>query len=279
MFNVQIKIIAASVIGWFMLSCGNGSDNEDKIAENLYRVAENSFESGDFVHAAQILDSIDHAYPHAIETREKSLLLRPQIMERHTAILLSETDSLLTVNKIKGDSLRNLITFVDNPLEGYFVASSTGNVDVRTVPGLHGRISPAFKFYLTASAPTHIKTISFRLEADGESVIASEIPYDGERNNRSGKCETLTLTEAESAPIGDFLLKHPTSQISIIYIGENGTEKHLTMLKEQRDALISGYLYAKSVIQDKYLRVEKERLAKQLEISRMQIARTQSRDN
>lgn len=143
---------------------------------------------------------------------------------------------------------------------------------------MHGRISPAFKFYLTASAPTPIKTIAFRLEADGESITSSEIPYDGERNNRSGKCETLTFTEAESAPVGEFLLKHSNSPISIIYKGENGTEKHLAMPDAQRDALITEFLFAKSVIQDKYLRIEKERLAKQLEIARMQIARTQSRD-
>lgn len=274
MFNGLIKLSFIAVLATSAISCQNNERNGDKEAEEKYSQAKNYFDLGQYESASALLSEIDSLYPKAVGTRRKASLLRPELKERWTAAQLSEIDSLLAVNTIIGDSLRNLMTFVENPLEGYFVAKEIGKTEPRTEAGLHGRISPGFKFYITSSSPNPIKSTSVRLSANGESVETPTIPFDGERNNRSGKCETITFTEAESAPLGDFILRHNQETIGLTFIGENGQEQHLELPSIQKRSIATEYRYAKTVIRDKFLRLEKERLSKQLYLSRQQIARS-----
>lgn len=277
MFNVQIKQIFIYVlISISMFSCTDQAAENEKKAYELFLQAVRNFETASYETASIILDSIDSIYPQAFETRKEVSKLRPQIMERWTAHNLSITDSLLVENQILGNELRNKLSYVKNPLEGYYVATSMGNINVRQTPGLHGRISPAFKFYLTSSCPVKIGSTSVRLEVDNESTSSAVIAFDGERNNRSGKCETITFTEAESAPLAEFVTKHTDSDIQIVFVSDNIKEHKIKMTEENKLALITGYKYAQSVIRDKQLQIEKARLEKQLELSRQQIARTQA---
>ena len=277
MFNAQIKKITIGlIIPIFVVSCSDKAAEATEKASNLYEQADSLFESGYYEQALTLLDSIDKTYQQAFEIRKSVSKLRPQVMERWSAKQLSVTDSLLVESQILGNNLRQQLIYVKNPLEGYFVASSTGNVNVRDVQGLHGRISPAFKFYLTSSCPQKIQSVAVRLEADGEFVDSAIIPYDGERNNRSGKCETITFTEAESALLGEFVKKHSDSEISIIFISDKQKEHKIIMTNANKSALLTGYSYAQVVIRDKQLLLEKARLEKQIELSRQQIARTQS---
>lgn len=259
-----------------MFSCTDQAAENEKKAYELFLQAVGNFETASYETASIILDSIDSIYPQAFETRKEVSKLRPQIMERWTAKKLSETDSLLVENQILGNELRNKLSYVKNPLEGYYVATSMGNINVRQTPGLHGRISPAFKFYLTSSCPVKIGSTSIRLESNNESISSAIIPFDGERNNRSGKCETITFTEAESAPLAEFITNHADRDIQIVFVSENLKEHKINMTEENKLALITGFKYAQSVIRDKQLQIEKARLEKQLELSRQQIARTQT---
>lgn len=279
MFNAPIKYIAiSSVIAFFAVSCTNKAAENAKKAAILYEQATEKFESKDYISAYALLDSIDKKYPQAFEARKSASQLRPQVMERWSAAQLSVTDSLLVENQILGINLREQLEFVKNPLEGYFVAASSGNVNVRQTPGLHGRISPAFKFYLTASCPAKINSVAVRLEANDESVTSATIPFDGERNNRSGKCETITFTEAESAPLGEFVKNHSSSKIMIVYVSTSQKEHKIAMTDANKNAIITEFSYAQSVIRDKQLQLEKTRLTNQLKLSRQQIARMQSAD-
>lgn len=277
MFSVQIKNYMAIILTAVLtISCTDKAAEDAMKAEDLYNQTCKYFENGNYEQAKLLLDSIDRAYPQAYDVRKLASRLRPQLMERWTARKLSITDSLLVENQLCGINLREQLIFVKNPLEGYYVVSSMGNVKVRETAGLHGRISPAFKFYLTASCPVKIGSTTIRLESDGESIVSSTVSYDGERNNRSGKCETITFTEAESAPLGEFVKNHANSKIDLIYIASNNKEQRTTMTEANKNAIIIGYSYAQTVIRDKQLQIEKERLEKQIELSRMQIARTQS---
>ena len=277
MFNVRIKqIFNYILISISAFSCIDQAAENEKKAYELFLQAVENFETASYETASIILDSIDSIYPQAFETRKEVSKLRPQIMERWTAKKLSGTDSLLVENQILGNELRDKLSYVKNPLEGYYVATSMGNINVRQTPGLHGRISPSFKFYLTSSCPVKIGSTSIRLESNNESISSAIIPFDGERNNRSGKCETITFTEAESAPLAEFITNHADRDIQIVFVSENLKEHKINMTEENKLALITGFKYAQSVIRDKQLQIEKARLERQLELSRKQIARTQS---
>lgn len=272
MFNVQTKLISVMVgIATIATSCTTNSVDEID-ARNLLAQSRSDFENCRFDHAILLLDSIDNAYPKAVETRREVRMLRPQIIEQQSARELSKMDSLMVVNSIKGDSLKSCFTFVSNPVEGYYVSKSTGAADVNKVAGLHTRISPDYHFYMMASCPQAIKSISVAVSADGVSVSSPSIAFDGERNARHGKCEIITFTEAETAPIAKFISDHGKSPITITFNGESGKSYSMILGQTQKDALVGAYGLIMAVNSDKTYRLEKERLQRQLEIARRKLA-------
>jgi len=273
MFNAPIKC-AVAVIGIALAAASCSSDREkaDSCAESLLSQAKQNFESGDYRQSLLLLDSIDHAYPKAIDSRKEVRMLRPQALERLSAKELSAIDSLQVANSIIGDSLNRLLEFVHNPVEGYYIARGTRGTDIRAVGGIHGRVSPDYHFYLIASCPVSTSMVAVGLEADGESVRSAVVAFDGERNTRNSACETITFTEAESAPLAEFIENHTTSPISIIFYGSGGKNHRMDLNPTQRDAIRTIYGLVSTANKDKLYRAEKERLQRQLEIARMQLA-------
>lgn len=272
MFRGPISILAGMLL---LCAVGCGSDkNGEKSAESLLSEARGLFDSGKYEPAMTLLDSIDSAYSRAIKTRTEAKLLRPQVIERLSAKQLSVTDSLLVVNALVGDSLRRLVRFEKNPVEGYYVASSSGSVNPRTAAGLYPRLSPDFRFYLICSCPEKIASEAVAFESEGETVTSAEVAYDGERNDRTPTCETITFTESESEPLLAFLMRHKSDPVTVRFIGANGKNHAAILSEQQRDQLLTVYGLATSVRTDKYLRLEKERLQNCLSLSRQQIARS-----
>lgn len=273
MFNAPIKyVIAAIGIILAAASCSSDKKNADSSAESLLSQAKQNFESGDYQQSLLLLDSIDHAYPKAIDARKEARMLRPQALERLSAEELSAIDSLQVANSIIGDSLNRMLEFVHNLVEGYYVARDTRGTDVRATGGIHSRVSPDFHFYMIASCPAGISMVAVGLESDGESVRSSSVAFDGERNTRDSACETITFTEAESAPLAEFVENHTTSPISIVFYGSGGKNHRMDLKTAQRDAIRAAYGLVSAANKDKLYRAEKERLQCQLEIARMQLA-------
>lgn len=272
MFSVQIKtLLAVSAISITAASCTTNTVDETE-AQNLLSQSKADFEAGKYDNALLLLDSIDHGHPKAVNTRRDARLLRPQVLERQSASQLSMLDSLLVVNSIKGDSLKSCFTFVSNPVEGYYVAKETGNADVNTTAGLHSRISQDYHLYMVASCPQPVKSVSITATADGESVSTPIVAFDGERNSRNGKCEMITFTEAESAPIAQFIGNHRLSPVSITFNGENGKTYSMTLSQSQKNALSYAYDLIMAINADKTYRLETDRMRRQLEIARQQLA-------
>ncbi|MCM1292812.1 MAG: hypothetical protein NC230_04435 [Bacteroides sp.] len=234
-------------------------------------------EKGSNDKALTLLDSIDHVYPKAVETRSETRMLRPLWLEQYTARQLSVNDSLMTANQIEGEQLRSQLRYVTNAIEGYYVATGNESVDVRNSGGLHSRVSPDFHFYLTASSPGSVAMTAVALESDGESIVSEQVPYDGERNTRNSSCETITFTEAQSAPLAEFVNQHAKSPITIRFIGSNGRTHTMTLSDTQKNAMLTCYGLTMAANADKRYRLEKERLTRQLEIARNQIANVADR--
>lgn len=272
--------IVIPIAALLLSSCGSGSSSAspDSIAARIYDEAFQLFETGDYARSLTLLDSIDHTYAQAFEARKQARLLRPQVVERKAKSELSLADSLMVVNQIRGEELRKRLEFVSGTgVEGYYVAAGTRNVDVRSVPGLHCRVSPDYHFYIIASSPSEVDLVAVQLKADGQEVTSSIIAFDGERNSRDSACETLTFTEAESQPLAAFVEAHPDSPISLMFIGENGRTVSMPLSDSQRSAILETHGFVSAINADRHYRLEKERLEKQIDIARDQLSTVASK--
>ena len=101
MFNAPIKLplllgSATILLSSIIASCSSGSTSSE--AESLYAQASDAFNAGHYEQSLSLIDSIDTAYPRAIDIRKQCRLLKPQVIERLAALRISAIDSLLALN-------------------------------------------------------------------------------------------------------------------------------------------------------------------------------------
>lgn len=278
MFNVPIKSIIVAVIGASTLvSCFSDKTEEaEEKAAGLLNESRENFESGHYDAALLLLDSIDRSLPEAVKTRKAVSQFRPEVLERHTARQLSLTDSLMAVNAILGDSLRDMVEYVSNPIEGYYVVKGESTTTVRKNAGLHCRMSADFHYYIVATSADSRNATAVQLTCGGESVRSGEVPYDGERNSQTGTGVSITFTEAESEPLAEFIKKHSSDGrvVELTFINGDMQSGALTLSPEQVRSTSIICDLSRAIRNDKTYRIEKQRLQRQLEIVRQQIANT-----
>ncbi|MDE7410488.1 MAG: hypothetical protein K2M94_00415 [Paramuribaculum sp.] len=266
-------IIGLPLISYISTSC---SDDNVKRAENLLSSAEESLANHDFNHTLSLLDSIDHAYPKVIDVRKKAMSIRPKAMEGAIINKIAETDSMLAINLIAGDSLsRNLIK-IDNPIEPYFISQADANIKSQyNVEGLHGRVAPDGMFYIIASASGSAPFTTIAVETGGLTAETSAVNPDGERNRMLDKNRVITYIAGECDSVGRILSDYNTPATVILKNGDKEI-KRFTLSESQREGISDTYLTAQAFMKCHLLRIEKAKLEKQLSLSRQQIADTYS---
>ena len=276
MFNVVIKslknnsALTACAMAMFMAACSGGGA-ADK-AKELYNQAEQLDEAGEYQSALALLDSIDRAYPAAVDVRREAMQLRPRVLEKLTVKQLEAADSIAAVDAWHLDSLSTLTHRVANPVESYIVPSAEGHVNVSTTAGLHARMAPDGRFYLIASSPEHISMTSFSLSSEGDAIQAPAVAYDGERNDRSGAVDVITYIEGECQEVGEFILNHRNAPVTVTYNGTRSVSRPLS--DAQRKGMADLFETSKLIRARKTQELEKQRLERMLQAVRSQIART-----
>lgn len=276
MFSEPIKpLLISAIVLTVLAGCSSDKTNDpEQQAAQLLSESRECFETGRYEESLHLLDSIDRSLPEAVKTRKEASQFRPEVMERHTARQLSLTDSLMTVNSILGDSLRNLVEYVSNPVEGYYAVKGDGTMNVRDKAGLHCRVSADYHFYIVATSGGGHNATAVQLTSGGKSVRSNDVPYDGERNCSTGAGMSITFTEAESAPLADFIEENASTgnKVQMVFLDNDHPVSALTLTPEQvrSVAIISGF--SRAVRNDKLYRIKKQHLQRQLEIARQQIA-------
>lgn len=272
MFREIIK--GTTLLSAVLLAAGCSADRVKEKAEELYAQSLESRSQGNYEEAVKLLDSIDHAYPAAIDVRRKATALRPLLMEQLTNRQLEIADSISAVSSWRLDSMKKYNLPVSNVIENYYVSSAEGKINVAVVPGLHARMSPDGRFYIVATAPGHLGLTSVSVESDGETVSSPAISYDGERSDRSGANDVITFVEAECDELGSFIMRHRNSPVSVTYSGTS--RRTLPLADNQKEGVVTLYETAALVRECKKQEIEKQRLTRVLEVVRSQIARTAS---
>ncbi|MDE6303859.1 MAG: hypothetical protein K2M01_03450 [Paramuribaculum sp.] len=276
MLNVATKFRSLAIIAIVGSACGSMlwscSDPQKKEAEQMLVSAQEAYDSGFYQQAIDLLDSIDTKYPRQIKVRRSGMSLRPKALEKITLEMLEETDSLLAFAEVNAEAMKNVLSFVEHPIEGYYVSSRLKDADPSKAEGIYARMSPEGLFYIVSSANKGTLSTSITLTSENESATSATVEYDGERNDRSMEREMITFMQGECDTIGHFSLTHAMHPVSLTFGG--GKPHTIKLSPEQVAAVAEVYGASQLYNRIKLLRIQKSHLEQQLTLTRSQIART-----
>ena len=272
MFNVPIKhILLTAATAVLMASCG-GAGNDNDRAQALVDEATHALESRQYTLAATLLDSVNNAYPHAIEARRETMHLMTLAREGMTLDEMRQADSLRVVYQILGDSLARRLELVRNPVENYFVGPGQ-NVDARKATGLYGRMMPDGTIYMISTLVGRKSNhTSVTVSRGGESATTATITFDGEQNDRSGGVEMINYTGSECDTIARFIAANPGAAYSLTFNGS--TPVTLPLPDGQRNAIALIAEYHQALENYRRQSALYDALNQRLEVIRSQMART-----
>lgn len=257
-----------------MAAVACGPDNGEKEAASLVAQARVAVDASQFARAKTLVDSVNNAYPRAIQARREAMHIGALAIEGLTAQKLQTADSLLAQLAAKAEELKPYVEYVSNPIEGYYIAKGAKADDILNSTGLQARLSPEGDFYIISNLKGKgVKSTSITVTDGAESASTATVAYDGERNDRYGGAERITFIAAECDTVGRFIFDHRLSPITLTFNGEAGSTSMSLPPKtvEQTAAL---YDYALTMRQARVASLEKERLSRSLDTSRSQAART-----
>lgn len=228
MYNAATKLSLVAVFSMMLFGCTSSEKAKDETrAKELVDSATMLQNAGRYTEALTVINSIDSLCPMALETRKKAHILKPELMMGSTSREISQTDSLIAETSMRGDSLMKLLAQVKMPYEPVLEYAQLKSVSPRTTQGLFAQLSvQGLVYHLTASAKGGRSSASVRVTdtSTGDFVATPVIDYDGERNRLADNgYQLITLTEAESAPIGQFILAHRANPITLSLVSAAGT--------------------------------------------------------
>lgn len=271
MYNAAKSISIVILTVAIACSC---SDKDKQQATNLLSQANEALAEGDWNSAMTLIDSIDHTYPRQVDIRRKAMHLRAKAMETESLLKLQSTDSLLAVSQIAADSIMSGLTRVDNPVEPYYVAAgSTTPSAFMSENSIQGRMTPEGIFYIVSSLAPANKYTAISLSDDyGNEVRTLDVAMDGERNSIVEGRQIITFMPSECDTLGVFATQNSDKKLQLRFLGSPA--KTVTLQPKSVSELASIYQASKAVWSLKKTALEKERLTKQLDIARSQMART-----
>lgn len=253
----------------FLASCKG--DNSAAEAQSLYDRAEAAINAGDNAGAMALLDSLDSRYASQTEIRRRAMHLRSLAREGLCTVRLAEADSMLVVTQLRADSLRHMLTWVNNDVEGYFIVEGTSLPPT----GIQARVSSEGVFYLISSLEGHnIGHTSLSLSSDNGSVTSTSVAYDGERNRRDSGAELVHFVGAECDTLGHFAFYNRRGPVTLTFNGQSGATYSRPLTMGELSGIATAWDYASSLVRLKVYNLEHEKLERQLAVARSQSART-----
>lgn len=248
-----------------VVGCSQSKKSE---AKKLLEKAQEMVQCSDFEGASSTLQMIDSLYPREFDIRREAHHLMPKVIELKTIKALEENDSLLAIEKWRGDSLSQYLRRVSNPIENYYVYKAEPS-DINIHPGAYARMSPDGSLYLIVVTN---RSKGNSIEISG--VKSYSLPYDDYRvTQTTGGNYVLTFLEAE---VDSCLKMLQNINVPVkIDVNNNGKKvSELNLSTREVESIKCVFSNAQNVRKQKLLTVNKERLESILQTSRNQYART-----
>ena len=273
-----VKSLIIGIIAIAILSSCDSSDNErnNSDAQALLAEIQSAVESRNFDRAILLLDSLDKAFPKAIEQRKIATSIRPKAIEGQTIRQIEINDSTTAAFQCERDSLMRAFVKIEKAvlLAPYFVHKSLAGKSIFERTGVEPRISDEGELSLTTSVVgRNCLHTSITLSApDGTSVSTPVANYDGERNVRENGTEMIVFSASEAMPLVEFAKRHNGERLTLRFNGKTSFSQPLTDVEHK--SLAASASLAEIQSQIKTLELGHTRLEHQLQIARDQSART-----
>lgn len=275
MFNVSIKSIPFFAALLLLGSCGKSPERQ--AAEALLTQADAEIAAGNSEKAMVLLDSIASAFPGETEVRKDALALRPKAVQAATIREIEQTDSLIAALELEYKDVEGKMKKISGKElpEPYFVPAEGYNPDFVSSTGVQARVDLVGQFYLLSSvAGKNLRHVAVEFSNGNESVETKHVSADGETNFRFGGSELITYEPGGCDTIGEFFLNNRNAALKGAFISENGKKTPFRLSPAQVGAIADAYRYSRSIVVAREAAVKRQKLDRQLQIARDQIART-----
>ncbi|MCM1490371.1 MAG: hypothetical protein NC095_06055 [Muribaculum sp.] len=177
---------------------------------------------------------------------------KERIQAEREAWEASLPDSLKAIER-QADSIRNEIKtlslemermlpsfdYVNNPreVEGYYIAKSwKANYPLKAT-GLTARLTQGENLELIAALSGGAHFDRIRVEAGGESVESSRVPYDQALNYRMPGLNTVCFSDSAANSCARLIASHNGSDIKITYLNDSKKTGSLNYPKQSQSAM------------------------------------------
>lgn len=273
MCNAPIKpFLVAACLVMQLWGC-SGSKTES--AETLLTQAESALTSGDYRSALSLTDSIQRAYPTDAEARRAANHLHAKAMMALTQAELAANDSLLLDLQDTTDRFQNSVRTIGvDGSESYTVASSDKEYSrLGTFDGLHARLSPDGQLMLVSSSAAPIGHTYIIIKSGNEEIVSTPVPADGELNRRERSGEIVHHTGTMADSIARFIAAHDQTPVELRLEGGKAS-KGITLSPDMIRSISTLSQYRDTYRKLQLLILQRERLSRQLDVARNQVART-----
>lgn len=261
--HISKSLLTISIATLTLSSCQSDKGESAKMAEELLSKAETALNSGNAHECITLLDSLDSNF---IEERDiilQSMNLRPQALLHIATEEIASTDSIININKARLDSLKPLMTHIDVPgTEGYSLVKTLVDPNFMNKTGISPRVSEIGEFYLVTSVNPAGGLKHWSVSAVVGDMIATTdtVACDGALNFRLNNSEVITFTPAGSNSIGELVANNPNLPVKIIFNGENGKTRSISLSSTQVEGMATAYRYALAINDMRNATINLERL-------------------
>lgn len=265
MYNVyrHIALAACAIAAISLSSCGGSTDNKGSEAQVAFDEAQREYDNGDARQCIALLDSLDSKYAKDMDVMKQSMGLRPKALLQIAVEDIAAADSIINANKERIDSLRPMMTHIDVPgTEGYSVCNSMVDANFMNKTGVSARVSEIGEFYLVSSVNPAggLKHWSVSAVVGDKIATTDTVACDGALNFRVNNSEVITFTPAGSKEIGELVASNEGLPVKILFNGQNGGSKSITLNAKLINGIATAYRYAKAVNDMRDATINRERL-------------------
>lgn len=265
LLTIALPALASALL---ISSCGDGRRKE---AEALKNSADSAITANNYGLAVSLLDSLDQGYRDQTDIRRSAMPLRAKAIEGETADRIKTCDSLLTALQSRIEDLQPIFTAVPPAYDGgsgFMIYSKLLPSSISGQTGLEPRIS----------ADDNMMTLMVNNQSGGDfnaikiksaSGEVSTEPIKSSRIVKEGNSRLVTLLQEEADTLAIWLDRNPSDKYTLVFEG-GGKAVSVTLKPISAQAIVKTYQYAKALGDKRNALIMREKLERQLALSRSQ---------
>lgn len=275
MYNAFSTPLALAACALLLAACAK-QDPDKLAADDLVGRIEIELQASRPISAMALMDSVDKLYPSQIEARRKVTAMRPKAIEMASIEQIAKADSIIAATQLQLAELEPRMKHIDGgDLDGYYVADGAGKGAFMNATGIQARVNDDnFTFYIVAQ--TRGKKIGINQialnTATGE-MLSQQLPAGSARVVEIEGSELATFLAEEVADLGAWTADNAADIKGAMIYGAKGSQR-VALTPDQARAIAAAWQYSSAKMRHTNALMLREKLDRQLQVARDQIANT-----